>query len=1482
MNNIKSLVPGTPKGWTVAGVSTLFLITAIAGIFGSTNAAIAALIVGAACLLVVALSWYLITFFLRRSRQRRQRQFDAGIAAREGIDDRRREWQGWVSELEKNGIDRYELPFYLLVGEPQSGKSVLLQNSDLRFLFGQSRLSGIGGTRGCDWWFTEEAVILDLAGRLFTHEGGASDEAEWDAFLDLLNDFRPLDPANGIMLVIPCDVLLGDSPEDCAHKASKSREALLSLTRKLEAKLPIYVILTKADKIFGFAETVHRLSLEQRHQMFGWSRSADRLEEPFDTGELRVAWDGIVDRSDSLRNQMLATARLPEALNEVDRLLGFPEELRGLYGPLETYLNRIFLGSNLVEQLYFRGLYLTSGLQSGAPIAKAFLDILDRPGEADGRDLEKLFVRQQAYFIKDLIRDRVFSERGLVKPTSTRVERAKKKSWLGYGVAASIALFSLVWGVFEIRSNHEKSGQAIYAAAIDAAESLTPAAIQERRSQQVDPFEIPSLLSVLEDIETARDRAPTAMQRVLVDRRPGLAALYETIYDTKYRFELQKRASEELKRRTRDYRLDDGARPADHAALLEQAEAAIVLSQGISDVASARKVATVLQAANEAERRSLVERVERAHEVRGEDFEPDAGRASVTNAAEMAARRLQEIWPATLDPADPVCIGGTIGFCLGWRELADFDEEIIKLAQESKLTGKANSDAYRRIERASRAIANMDEFLDETADPSAATVMEFQQPDHPLAVLAAELDAVTAMGASEGTEEWNARKKRIQRWLTEKGLGPRERAESVIAEKLATVKKTYLDRDKLEYVTSDAWLGRNACADPTELPGHMKGAVDYIKSDDDLISSIARIKLLLGCDQILEHYPDWAALNSLLCEAAEDGVASATIESWVQTQKIIADLLEAADYAAAEHKLSAAEALRERLEQLGVEGLETVRDIFATDEILASDEVNVDALRLIVRTGALISDAEALGSQAIADHLAGVRAALEEKWDKLEGAWQSDGGEPAAPIIAEDASDHFVSVKLAGVDVGSKDWNRKTRARLGQRLEAYTSKIHASIEEKVDALDPLDLAAAIARVTGIPQPEEPPLLGQSGFGPLKDWVSGIHDELNVPKSTDSRLNTYYEQSSETGAWEAYQRSSRGGTMRMEQFGPSALLKYVGGFRGSTSKKDEEALSEEDLAKEYFEPRNPILVPSEDSESFSRGIYFDYCEALRMSFDRAVVRELRSDYLNDFEQRIVEENFDELREFWHDPASLTGRERAAADPVDAFFTDDGKFLALLQRYRVTEYSDRDFRVKPDELDQVATQHDQDLWKIDHFLGLMLLYVREAEDLTDLSRVMLADFPLDQVDGFEMSLIASIEPGGFEDTWNHWDSFRSPLFTAGAATSIQGSLSPADIIETSPVKGWNFRGEREFLLEWQGRAGSGPSGWQSCRFRSSLVPLQLFWSDDEAKWRPSGYTPQRASAEVDFYVTQDRRTPFKLTVKPAPPRLPLLEPSDLTAR
>ena len=101
----------------------------------------------------------------------------------------------------------------VIIGAPGSGKTTALVNSGLHFPLeqrsGKGALRGVGGTRNCDWWFTDEAVFLDTAGRYTTQDSDAdADSAGWSEFLKLLQKYRKRRPVNGVILTISAQDLM--------------------------------------------------------------------------------------------------------------------------------------------------------------------------------------------------------------------------------------------------------------------------------------------------------------------------------------------------------------------------------------------------------------------------------------------------------------------------------------------------------------------------------------------------------------------------------------------------------------------------------------------------------------------------------------------------------------------------------------------------------------------------------------------------------------------------------------------------------------------------------------------------------------------------------------------------------------------------------------------------------------------------------------------------------------------------------------------------------------------------------------------------------------------------------------------------------------------------------------------------------------------------------------------------------------------------
>src|ERR1044072_7457880 len=128
----------------------------------------------------------------------------------------------------------YDLPWYVLIGPPGSGKTTALVNAGLKFPLSKgatpAAIAGVGGTRYCDWWFTEDAVLIDTAGRYTTQDSDAkSDKQSWFAFLDLLKKNRPRQPINGVLDAISLEDMMTLSQAEIAAHSNEIRARLLDL-----------------------------------------------------------------------------------------------------------------------------------------------------------------------------------------------------------------------------------------------------------------------------------------------------------------------------------------------------------------------------------------------------------------------------------------------------------------------------------------------------------------------------------------------------------------------------------------------------------------------------------------------------------------------------------------------------------------------------------------------------------------------------------------------------------------------------------------------------------------------------------------------------------------------------------------------------------------------------------------------------------------------------------------------------------------------------------------------------------------------------------------------------------------------------------------------------------------------------------------------------------------------------------------------------
>ncbi|WP_017166719.1 type VI secretion system membrane subunit TssM, partial [Xanthomonas phaseoli] len=340
----------------------------------------------------------------------------------------------------RGGADLYTLPWYALIGPPGSGKSTLLQHSGLQFplaaCMGDAALRGVGGTRDCEWWFTDEAVFLDTAGRYTTQDSDqAVDAGAWRDFLRLLRRYRPRRPLNGVLVTMSmADLLLLDDAERDTHMQA-IRRRLDELAEQLQASVPVYLIFTKCDLIGGFGEFFDDLTPAQRNQVWGMTFA---LAQTLDGHAARR----FADEFGVLQQQL--SARLFERLNlERDRLrraaiLSFPQQVAALGERARQFVEGTFAGNAYGPAPLLRGVYFTSGTQDGTPIDRMLGAVARTFGLEEAR-VQAPGAQRRTFFVERLLREVVLRESGLANTPPTQQRR---RAWLQAAAYAGVALLT--------------------------------------------------------------------------------------------------------------------------------------------------------------------------------------------------------------------------------------------------------------------------------------------------------------------------------------------------------------------------------------------------------------------------------------------------------------------------------------------------------------------------------------------------------------------------------------------------------------------------------------------------------------------------------------------------------------------------------------------------------------------------------------------------------------------------------------------------------------------------------------------------------------------------------------------------------------------------------------------------------------------------------------------------------------------------------
>ncbi len=351
------------------------------------------------------------------------------------------------SHLRKLGNPLYVLPWYMVIGESGSGKTTAIKGARLSSSFADTvKISGISGTRNCDWWFFEQAVILDTAGRYAIPVEPGRDREEWQKFLSLLAKYRKKEPINGLVVSVSADKLLTGSRDALERDGAEIRKRIDELMRALGVKFPIYIMVTKCDLIQGMSAFCEKLPESVLDQAMGL-RNEDGAETADSFAAKAVEYTS--ERLRDLRLLLLGSMRSKETASG---FLLFPEEFEGIKPGLQAFARGAFAPNPYQETPVLKGIYFSSGRQEGTPYSH-FLHSLGLI-----KKQEVLPGTSRGLFLHDFFAKVLPADRSLLAPTRKNLEwqsitrNLGLASWVALGIAlCGLLSFSFVKNLWSLR-----------------------------------------------------------------------------------------------------------------------------------------------------------------------------------------------------------------------------------------------------------------------------------------------------------------------------------------------------------------------------------------------------------------------------------------------------------------------------------------------------------------------------------------------------------------------------------------------------------------------------------------------------------------------------------------------------------------------------------------------------------------------------------------------------------------------------------------------------------------------------------------------------------------------------------------------------------------------------------------------------------------------------------------------------------------------
>lgn len=418
----------------------------------------------------------------------------------------------------------FNLPWVLMIGATQSGKSSLLSRSGIKFLLSKKNnlaTTVITRTSVCEWWACPQAVVLDTAGRFTKQEQDDSGTAVlWRDFLDLLKEHRQL-PINALLLTVSLEGLFTQTVVQQNDLIANLKKRILEVQKILPMTVPTYLIFTHADCVAGFNEFFDDLKTLERQQAWGicFSKnqitSQQRISDTFD-----VEFDRLLERL----NERVITRLHHEPHQEKRALIKeFPLQMEIAKRSISRILHQLANVIHTRHKTQLRGLFFTSTLSKNKTHDKLMVS-LSKSFDIEPYTYRSPIRSKKTYFIKQLFDEFLFKDAANYHTKPANDNRLKK---ITRRVAIAASACAIVLGTFYW--SHSIANNIIEIKKVE--DYITRYQIlRENKTVSIESFSVPTMDLLLEINHLLDNIQLPLVLRVSIDRHYNLQGQAKRAY----------------------------------------------------------------------------------------------------------------------------------------------------------------------------------------------------------------------------------------------------------------------------------------------------------------------------------------------------------------------------------------------------------------------------------------------------------------------------------------------------------------------------------------------------------------------------------------------------------------------------------------------------------------------------------------------------------------------------------------------------------------------------------------------------------------------------------------------------------------------------------------------------------------------------------------------------------------------------------------